>query len=138
MSLIQRFAWAYAAVLFVVTLLGYIPGLSDAEGFTFGIFKLDIVDDALHLGSALWAAGAAWHSTRAAAFYFKAFGAIYFFDGVLGFFLGQGYLDGGIFTQGVTPIDWGTKFAANLPHLLLGGAAMYIGFVLSRKFTDHA
>jgi hypothetical protein len=136
-TIIQRLAWAYAMVLFIVTLLGYIPGLADAEGYTFGIFKLDLVDDALHLGSAIWAALAAWHSTRAAAFYFKAFGSIYFLDGVLGFFLGQGFLDGGLFIHGITPLDWGVKFAANLPHLLLGGAAIYIGFVLSRRFADH-
>ena len=69
-------------------------------------------------------------------FYFQLFGSLYFLDGVLGFFFGQGYLDGGLFIYGVTPLPLATRFFANLPHLLIGGIAMGIGFILSRRLPD--
>ena len=53
-------------VLFVAASLNYIPGLTDAEGRAFGIFALDIYDDALHVASGLWAGIAAMTSRRAA------------------------------------------------------------------------
>ncbi len=33
--------------------LNYIPGLTDAQGRAFGVFALDLYDDALHVASAL-------------------------------------------------------------------------------------
>ena len=33
----------------------YIPAFIDAEGRVFGLFRLDIYKDALHVASALWA-----------------------------------------------------------------------------------
>jgi hypothetical protein len=58
-------------------------------------------------------------------------------DGVMGFFLGQGYLDGGIFIHGYTALDWGFKFLANIPHIAIGGIAVFIGFVLSKRFAQN-
>jgi hypothetical protein len=138
MNTIRKLAWVYAAMFIFVVALGYIPGLTNEEGQLFGLFRIELIDDALHLGSGIWAALAAWHSTRAAIFYFKTFGIIYGLDGLIGLLFGQGYLDGGIFINGITPLDFGTKFATNLPHLLIGGTAVLIGFVLSRKFANQA
>jgi hypothetical protein len=134
MNLIQLYAWIYAAMFLFVVLLGYIPGFTNADGQLFGLFRIDPIDDILHLGSAIWAALAAWTSVRAATLYFKLFGVLYFLDGLVGFLFGQGYLDGGIFIYGPLPLDWSIKFAANLPHMLIGGMAIVIGFGLSRKF----
>ena len=53
---LSKAAAAYAVVLYAVSALNYIPGLSDEEGRTFGVFALDIYDDALHFASATWAA----------------------------------------------------------------------------------
>ena len=135
---IQNLAWIYAAMFFVIGSLRYIPFINDAQGYTLGIFKLEWYDDLLHYASGVWAAIAAWQSARASEFYFKLFGIIYGLDGVMGFFLGQGYLDGGIFLHGYTPLDWGFKFFANIPHILIGGIAVLIGFVLSRRITQNA
>ncbi len=134
MNIIRLYAWVYAALFIFVVALGYIPGLTNTEGQLLGLFRIDPIDDVLHLGSGIWAALAAWTSARASTWYFKLFGVIYGLDGVIGFLFGQGYLDGGIFIYGPIPLDWGTKFAANLPHMLIGGMAIVIGFVLSRKF----
>ena len=62
----QKIALGFAVVLAAVTALGFIPGLTDAEGRTFGIFKLNLFNDILHSSSALWALIAGLMSKRAA------------------------------------------------------------------------
>ena len=133
MSGMRILAWVYAALFVGVVAIGYIPGFTNEQGQLLGLFSIQLRDDILHLASGVWAALAAMHSTHAATFYFKAFGTIYFLDGVVGLLFGQGYLDGGIFTQGVAPLNWATKIATNVPHLTLGGTAIVIGFLLSRR-----
>ena len=134
----QKLGWLYAAMFVFIALIGYIPGLTNADGQLFGLFRLDLYDDALHLGSGIWAAAAAWTSTRASTIYFKLFGSIYGLDGLMGLAFGQGYLDGGIFLYGITPLDLGTRIATNLPHLLIGGMAVLIGFIVSRRYAAQA
>ncbi|TAG22183.1 MAG: hypothetical protein EAZ40_08320 [Rhodobacterales bacterium] len=126
----RKTAFAYAVILALVASLNYlpIPGLVDAEGRTFGIFALDIYDDALHLASALWALAAALISTRASKMFLILFGALYFLDGLLGCFAGSGFLDLGIFTWGWLDIPVTLKILSSLPHLILGGIALAVGF----------
>jgi hypothetical protein len=135
--MIRKLAWVYAALFVGVVALGYIPGLTDDQGRLLGLFHIELKDDLLHLGSGLWAAIAAWYSTRAALFYFRLFGLVYFFDGVCGLLFGQGYLDFGIFLFGPTPLDLATRIGANIPHLLIGGIAILIGFVFSRRWAKE-
>jgi hypothetical protein len=129
MTLQRQVAFGYFIILALVASLNYlpIPGLVDAEGRTFGIFALDVYDDALHLVSALWALGAALVSARAARMFLILFGALYLADGVLGAFTGSGFLDLGIFTWGVLDIPVSLKILSSLPHLVLGGFALFIG-----------
>ena len=134
---IQNLAWLYAAMFFVIGSLRYIPFINDANGVTLGIFSLQWYDDLLHYGSGLWAAIAAWKSPKASEFYFKLFGIIYGLDGVMGFFFGQGYLDGGIFIYGYTPLSWGFKFFANIPHIFIGSVAVFVGFYLSKRLASN-
>jgi hypothetical protein len=130
LTLRRRTALAYAVILALVASLNYlpIPGLVDAEGRTFGIFALDIYDDALHLASALWALAAALISARASRMFLILFGALYFLDGLLGCFAGSGFLDLGIFTWGWLDIPVTLKILSSLPHLILGGIALAVGF----------
>ncbi len=130
MTLHRKTAFAYAVILALVASLNYlpIPGLVDAEGRTFGIFALDIYDDALHLASAIWALAAALISTRASKMFLILFGALYFLDGLLGCFAGSGFLDLGIFTWGWLDIPVTLKILSSLPHLILGGVALAVGF----------
>jgi hypothetical protein len=129
MTLQRKTAFGYAAILALVASLNYlpIPGLVDAEGRTFGIFALDVYDDALHLVSALWALGAALVSQRAARMFLVLFGGLYFLDGLLGCFAGSGFLDLGIFTWGWLDMPWTLKLLSSLPHLILGGIALAVG-----------
>lgn len=125
----RKVAFGYAAVLALVASLNYlpIPGIVDDQGRTFGIFALDIYDDALHLGSALWALVAAVISLRASRMFLILFGALYFLDGLLGCFAGSGFLDLGIFTWGWLDIPLKLKVLSSVPHLVLGAIALFIG-----------
>ena len=137
MNPLRIIAAVYAVLFAVVTSLNYLPGLTDAQDRTFGLFSLDIFDDALHLASGVWAALAAWCSTRATIFYFRVFGTLYCLDGLLGLATGSGYLDLGIFLHGVLDLPLVTRVLMNLPHIAIGGFAAFAGFVLARSWA-HA
>jgi hypothetical protein len=124
---LRTIAFVYMLILLGAASLNYIPGITDAEGRAFGIFALDIYDDGLHLASALWAGIAAAMSSRATRVFLLGFGTLYFSDGLLGLAAGSGYLDLGIVNHGVLDLPFGFKILANLPHLGLGGFAIFSG-----------
>jgi Domain of unknown function (DUF4383) len=123
----QKIALGYFVALIGAAALNYIPGVKDDQGRAFGIFALDIFDDGLHLASALWALAAALISRRAATTFLILFGALYLADGVMGLAFGSGYLDLGIFTNGILDLPFGFKIMANTPHIALGGFALIAG-----------
>ncbi len=133
-TLMQKLAIAYFVMFMGVVALDFIPGLKTADGYLFGLFSLDLYDHSLHAFSGLWALWAGLTSYAQAERYFQWFGLVYFFDGVVGTFLGNAYLDFGIFLYG--PTDWSfmVKILASLPHIAIGGAALLIGFWLSRRY----
>lgn len=124
MSLYQKAALFYFLALAGAASLNYIPGVTDEDGVAFGIFALDIFDDALHAASALWALAAAIIGVRASYLFLLIFGTLYLGDGILGLATGSGYLDFGIFTYGVQDLPFGFKILANTPHILLGLGAL--------------
>ncbi len=124
MTLYQKVALFYFVSLMIAASLNYIPGVTDEEGIAFGVFALDIFDDALHFFSALWALVAALVSSRAARSFLIIFGALYLGDGALGLATGSGYLDFGIFTNGILDLPFTFKIMANLPHIALGAGAL--------------
>jgi hypothetical protein len=118
-------AVVYMLILLAAASLNYIPGLTDAEGRAFGVFALDIYDDALHVASALWAGIAAATSSRAARIFLRYFGLLYLTDGLMGLAVGSGYLDLGIMNHGVLHLPLSFKILANLPHIGGGAFAVY-------------
>ena len=136
MTLIQKLAVAYAAMFFLVVAVGYVPAFNDADGYLFGLFSLQWYDDLLHAFSGVWALASAFVSHSASVLYFRLFGSIYLFDGVLGLVTGSGCLDGGIFIDGFRSFDdieFPVRFFANAPHLAIGGIAVLIGFWLAAR-----
>ncbi len=133
MSKLRLVCLGYFVVLLGAAALNYVPGITDEEGRAFGIFALDLFDDALHLVSALWALAAALISQRAARTFLILFGALYLGDGALGLATGSGYLDFGIFTNGVLDLPFGFKILANLPHIALGAVALAAGLFVERE-----
>ena len=134
----RKLGWVYFAGFIAVVAIGYVPAFTDANGNLFGLFKLDLYDDALHLASGIWAGVAAAVSYAAARLYFRLFGPLYFLDGVLGLITGSGYLDGGIFLYGPLDLPLLTRFFANLPHLVIGGAAIWIGYRLAERTATQS
>lgn len=133
MTLLQKICVGYFVALMGAASLNYIPGLTDENGLAFGIFALDIFDDSLHVASAIWALASAFISHRAAKFFLIVFGALYLGDGVFGFFTGYGYLDLGIFTNGSDGMSFTMiRLLANVPHLFLGGFALWAAWKLDR------
>jgi Domain of unknown function (DUF4383) len=130
---IRVLGWVYSAMFVSVVVVGYIPALNDEQGQLLGLFSLQLHDDALHLASAIWAAIASWRSAAAASWYFRIFGPLYFLDGVLGLLTGSGYLDAGIFLNGPVDLSWAVRIGANTPHLLIGGGAVLIGYLLGDR-----
>ena len=120
----QKVALLYFFALMGAAALNYIPGVTDEGGVAFGVFALDIYDDSLHFASAIWALLAAVLSARAAWFFLVIFGALYLADGLMGLAVGSGYLDFGIFTNGVLNLPFTFKIMANLPHIALGAGAL--------------
>lgn len=125
MGILRRIALVYMLILLAAASLNYIPGLTDAEGRAFGVFALDIFDDALHVASALWAGTAAALSNRAARIFLRYFGLLYLTDGLLGLATGSGYLDLGILNHGILDLPLTFKILANLPHIAGGGFAIF-------------
>ena len=124
----QKLCLVYFVVLMVAASLNYIPGLTDEDGLAFGIFALDLYDDALHVASAIWALIAGLRSHHAARVFAILFGAAYLGDGVFGIFTGYGYLDLGIFTNASAGLDLSLgRVLANVPHLALGAIALWAG-----------
>jgi hypothetical protein len=138
MNLIRLCAWFYVALFCVVVAIGYVPAFIDQNNMIFGLFRRTWYADGLHLASALWAAVAALTSTRASANFFRIFGPLYFLDGVLGLVTGSGYLDFGIFINGVLSLPLATRIFANTPHLFIGGLAAIIGYLLVPRHSDKA
>ena len=125
MGKLRSIAVVYMLILLAAASLNYVPGLTDAEGRSFGIFALDIYDDALHVASALWAGIAAATSSKAARVFLRYFGLLYLSDGLLGLAVGSGYLDLGIVNHGVLHLPMTFKILANLPHIAGGAFAVF-------------
>ena len=134
MGTLRKTAFVYMVVLLAVATLNYIPGLTDAEGRAFGIFALDVYDDALHVASGLWAGISAALSSRASRTFLFFFGLLYLLDGLLGLATGSGFLDLGIVNHGVVDMPLTFKILANLPHVAGGALALFI----SRRFAHEA
>ncbi|WP_298916976.1 DUF4383 domain-containing protein [uncultured Roseobacter sp.] len=134
MTLLQKIAIGYFVALMIAASINYIPGLTDEDGLAFGIFALDLYDDALHVASALWALVSGLISQRASRTFLILFGAAYLGDGVFGFFTGYGFLDLGIFTNASLGLDFSLgRILANLPHLALGGFGLWAGLKVERS-----
>ena len=132
MDKVRAFGWVYFLGFMVIVALDFVPQFVDAEGRLFGLFTLDLYDNSLHAASGIWAGAAAWRSRGAARTYFRIFGPLYFLDGIMGLALGSGYLDLGIFLYGPLDLPLMIRFLANLPHLLIGGVAIWVGYRLAR------
>lgn len=137
--MLKALAWVYTAGFVGIFLITHAPGLTDANGYLLGLFKIDPIDDIVHLLSglaggivAIWAPG---HIRT----YLKWIGILYGLDAVVGLTQGRGFLDGSIFTKGMGAPDFSlTNVLINLPHIVLAGIALVVGFRKSPALARSA
>lgn len=51
--MLKTLAWVYTAGFVGIFLITHTPGLTDARGYLFGLFKIDPIDDIVHLLSGI-------------------------------------------------------------------------------------
>ena len=118
----------YAAGFVGVFLITHAPGATDAQGRLFGVFRIDPIDDVVHLLSGLAGIVVAVWATAWIALYLIAVGVLYGLDAIIGLVASRGLLDGSLFTQGRNAPDFSTtNLLVNLPHIILAGVAPVIG-----------
>lgn len=126
---LKKLAWVYAAGFLGVFLITHAPFLTDENGLSFGLFKIDPVDDIVHLLSGVAGVIVAWRATSYIPLFFKLVGVFYMGDAVVGMIASRGLLDGSLLLQGPGSPDFGaTNWALNLPHIIISGLALVIGF----------
>lgn len=127
--MLRKVAWLYAAGFVGVFLVTHAPGATDAEGRLFGLFRIDPIDDFVHLLSGVAGVVVAAWVVRLIPLYLKLVGILYGLDAIVGLGFSRGFLDGSLFTQGLGAPDLGvTNILINLPHIVLAGLALAIGF----------
>jgi Domain of unknown function (DUF4383) len=127
--MLRKLAWLYAAGFVGVFLVTHAPGATDDAGRLFGLFKIDPIDDIVHLLSGLAGVVVAAWAVQLIPLYLKLVGILYGLDALVGLVVSRGFLDGSLFTQGRGPADFGlTNVLINLPHIILAGIALVVGF----------
>jgi hypothetical protein len=125
-----RLAWIYTAGFIGIFIITHTPALTDDQGLSFGLFKIDPIDDIVHLLSGIIGFIVAWRAQGLIPLFFKLVGIAYMGDAIVGMTMSRGLLDGSIFAQGAGAPDFSlTNWALNLPHIILSGIALVVGFM---------
>lgn len=133
-SPIQKLAWVFAALFFVVFIITNIPAFNDAQGRNFGLFKIDPIDNIVHLLTVIIGAVAAWYSARFSRWFFLIFGLLYGLDAYVGLVMSRGLLDFSVFTRGSGSPDFSiVNIAINAPHVAIAAAMIFIGVILKSE-----
>ena len=127
--MLKKLAWLYTFGFLGIFILCHTPPLNDDQGRLLGLFKIDPIDDFVHLLSGIAGALVAWAAPRSIPLYFKIIGILYELDAVVGMTMSRGLLDLSVFKYGPGSPDFGlTNWALNLPHIILASLAIWIGF----------
>lgn len=112
---VQKFAKLFGAVMLLVGILGFVPGLAPG-GMLLGLFEVNALHNIVHIVTGiagLWAAGTAAN----ARLFFKVFGIVYGLVTVLGIVMNGNIL-------GLIMIN----MADTLLHVVITIVALYAGF----------
>jgi len=133
-SMIQWLAWFYCANFLFIVALSHWPGLTDAQGKLMGLFAIDPVDDIFHLISGLLAGIVAFKSHGWSIAYFKYAGIPYAIDAITGIGFGVEFLNGDVFTEGLSRPDLSIhRIFVNTPHILIPATMLWIGYWLAKR-----
>jgi len=133
----RTMAWLYFAGFAFVVFVSHVPVFNDPEGRLFGLFRIDLRDDAVHIFSAI--TGLIVASTgKWIAPYFWLTGVLYGADALIGLTTQLGLLDLTVFTQPWQSPDFGLRnIAINLPHIVIAIVAIIVASRASRMRVAH-
>lgn len=133
MTTIQKVAGGFAILFLLVWITTHVPAFNDARGYNFGLFKIDPIDDVVHLLTALAGFLSAWYSAKASRIFLLVFGILYALDAVTGLLSQLGLLDLSLLNQLITGgsvanPDLSVKnFLINGPHIVISAAMVWSG-----------
>jgi hypothetical protein len=137
--MLRKLAWWYTAGVLGIFLICHTPGLSDADGRLFGLFRIDPIDDFVHLLSGIAGALVIWLAPARIPAYFLVVGALYNLDALVGMTMSRGLLDLSVFKLGPGSPDFSlTNWALNMPHIVLATLALWIGIRKPGERTQPA
>ncbi|MBV9159891.1 MAG: DUF4383 domain-containing protein [Candidatus Kaiserbacteria bacterium] len=123
----KKLAWAFGIILTVVGILGFIPGVTSADGLLLGIFQVDAIHNIIHLATGIVAILVALGSGAYVNLYFKIFGIVYALVAIVGF------------VQGSTVLGLiGVNMADNVLHVLIAVIALWAGFWMKESSGSMA
>ena len=99
-STLRTLGWLYTAGFLGIFIICHTPGFTDADGKLFGLFRIDPIDDFVHLLSGLAGALVCWRATRSLPAYFIVIGILYDLDALVGMTMSRGLLDLSVFKYG--------------------------------------
>ncbi|MCE9541787.1 DUF4383 domain-containing protein [Candidatus Kaiserbacteria bacterium] len=129
----RKVAFGFAVLFLLVWITTHVPAFNDARGYNFGLFKIDPIDDIVHLITALTGFFAAWYSTGASRKFLVIFGVLYALDAATGMLSQLGLLDlslvhNTLLGETVVNPDFGIKnWLINAPHIVISAAMIWLG-----------
>jgi len=117
--MVNKIAWVFGVVFAAIGVLGFVPGITSADGHLLGIFEVDALHNVIHLVTGLVFLAVAWKYNEYAKMSFKVFGVVYGLVTILGFISGSSVL-------GLIVVN----MADNVLHLLVAAVALYAGFMM--------
>jgi hypothetical protein len=125
---LKKLAWLYTVGFLGIFLICHTPGLTDADGRLLGLFRIDPIDDFVHLMSGVAGALIIWLAPARISLYFIIIGVLYDLDALVGMTMSRGLLDLSVFKLGIGSPDFSlTNWALNAPHIVLASLALWIG-----------
>ena len=117
--MVQKLAWGFGIVLTLVGILGFVPGVTSADGLLLGIFQVDALHNVVHLLTGVLAIVAALGAGTYSRLFFQVFGVVYALVTIVGFVQGNTVL-------GLFPVN----MADNVLHILITVFALWAGFMV--------
>ena len=116
--MLKTLSIVFGIVFLAVGVLGFVPGITSADGHLLGIFHVNAVHNVVHLLSGAVALYAGMTSADAARWYFRLFGLVYAAVAALGFVYGDQAILGLV----------ANNMADTFLHVAIAAAALIIGF----------
>ncbi|MHB1086960.1 MAG: DUF4383 domain-containing protein [Minisyncoccota bacterium] len=113
----KKLALAVGVILTAVGVLGFVPGVTSADGLLLGIFEVDTMHNVVHILTGVLALLAAMGSGAYGGLYFKVFGVVYALVAALGLAMGSPIL--GLISA---------NMADHVLHIALAAVFLYAGF----------